>query len=81
MKELGRYSQREHKDLIQFLLNYNWKDIYLVGEEFCDVNESEHIRCYQNVDILKSKMDIESYSDTHFLLKGSRSMKLESLLD
>jgi UDP-N-acetylmuramoyl-tripeptide--D-alanyl-D-alanine ligase len=81
MKELGSFSFQEHYDLIQFIKSYKWEQIYLVGEEFCKSNSHKDIQCFENVDKLKTILDFNAFENSHFLLKGSRSMKLEKLLE
>lgn len=80
MKELGGYSLDEHQKLIQFIQQYHWTGVFLIGEEFrlCKFNDT--IEWYPNVEELKKKLDLGNFNNTHFLLKGSRSMGIERML-
>lgn len=78
MFELGDYAAAEHETVVQLLQQHGFKDVMLVGKEFCKVKNVSFEQfettalCF---DALKGR-SIEGYT---ILIKGSRSMKMESL--
>ncbi|MFK7809804.1 MAG: UDP-N-acetylmuramoyl-tripeptide--D-alanyl-D-alanine ligase [Saprospiraceae bacterium] len=82
MLELGEYSESEHNQMVDLAIRLNFSGIWLVGEAFAKTKQkADHLRRFKNVDELKVWYDSNSESDAHFLLKGSRGIQLESLLD
>lgn len=82
MKELGDEKVIMHQEILDYLSEYKWKDIFLVGPIFKEAALNRQFKCYDTVDALKS--NIEDFSSFEkgsiILLKGSRSMQLEQLL-
>jgi UDP-N-acetylmuramoyl-tripeptide--D-alanyl-D-alanine ligase len=79
MAELGMDSLKEHKDIIKEIDKHQWKDVILVGGDFMKVDHTyrkfnssvEAGEWLQNVNVQNS----------FFLIKGSRSMQMEKLLE
>jgi UDP-N-acetylmuramoyl-tripeptide--D-alanyl-D-alanine ligase len=79
MAELGMDSLKEHKDIIKEIDKHQWKDVILVGGDFMKVDHTyrkfnssvEASEWLQNVNVQNS----------FFLIKGSRSMQMEKLLE
>ena len=79
MAELGSDSLEEHKELVRLIEKYSWKNVVLVGGDFAKV---PHSYIYFN-NALEAK---EWYRQQHFtnttvLVKGSRSMQMEEVLN
>jgi UDP-N-acetylmuramoyl-tripeptide--D-alanyl-D-alanine ligase len=79
MAELGETSIQEHQNIIQEIAKHQWKDVLLVGGDFMKTDHP-----YQKFATpaeagtwLKNKNPEKSY----LLIKGSRSMQMEKLLD
>jgi UDP-N-acetylmuramoyl-tripeptide--D-alanyl-D-alanine ligase len=83
MKELGSDAIPLHRELLEYAQTYPWDKIVLVGPLFKQAAEGLDALCYTDVQELKQEYGqlIESWTDHTVLLKGSRSMKLELLLD
>ncbi len=81
MLELGKYSSSEHTLLIKFLEDQYFINAILVGTEFCSVIQSSSIPCYKNVDELIEHFRSNPVKEHSILLKGSRGIKLEKLLE
>ncbi len=82
MLELGEYSDTEHDNILKFADTLPIEQILTVGAEFGVVNyKSDRIKHFKDVDALKEWFTEQSFSNTYFLLKGSRGIRLEKLLD
>ncbi len=84
MLELGDVSNMEHQAIVNHLLQQDFKSGYLVGNEFgvCDFGSDHRIQHYQSVDELKIHLKSSPLvKDTKVLLKGSRGIGLEKLLN
>ncbi|MEM7102199.1 MAG: UDP-N-acetylmuramoyl-tripeptide--D-alanyl-D-alanine ligase [Bacteroidota bacterium] len=88
MKELGHESTAEHQAIIDLLneltdSKFPISNTILVGEEFYQLSYfvSEKLKFYRDTGALKDWFSKQKFTDTHFLIKGSRSIGLERLLD
>ena len=78
MMELGAESIAEHEALVQLIGQYQWKAVVLVGGDFGHV---QHPYLYfPNSAEAKAWLDAQQFEQTHLLIKGSRSFKMESVL-
>ncbi|HVZ96718.1 MAG TPA: UDP-N-acetylmuramoyl-tripeptide--D-alanyl-D-alanine ligase [Chitinophagaceae bacterium] len=79
MMELGADSEKEHKALINLIGKYKWHKVVLVGKNF---NEPDH----NYIKFDTSAQAQEWWKHQHFenaqiLIKGSRSMQMEKVLE
>ncbi len=79
MLELGSYSFKEHQAVIEQANSFQFNEIILVGKEFAAI-EKEGIKYFDNVNVLKDWFIKKAFENTHFLIKGSRGIRLEQLL-
>ena len=79
MLELGKFSEVEHVRVAQQAIDLNLDQVILVGDEFAKVKK-DGILYFKNVNDLKEWFTKKDFHETHFLLKGSRGIKLEELL-
>ena len=77
MLELGIYAEDEHQRLLDLVLQQDFNEIYLVGQEF---PLEKGCKYYPDWQSLKQKLDFTKYHQTAFLIKGSRSIALENLV-
>ena len=82
MKELGQDTIKEHHELGRILARFHFDRILLCGQSIIEVMDNNpnavHFESRQMlVNYLKSK----KYTDTTFLVKGSRSMGLEEVVE
>src|SRR5690242_630545 len=79
MMELGTDSKKEHESLIKLIDTYNWKRVVLVGKNF---NELDHpyIR-FDNSTQAREWLQQEHPENVQILIKGSRSMQMEKVLE
>ncbi len=80
MKELGTYSEEEHRKLGEIIKPYNFKEIIFIGQEFRDIKIS-HSKYFESIIEFKDYFRIENYSNTYILIKGSRANQLEKVLE
>jgi UDP-N-acetylmuramoyl-tripeptide--D-alanyl-D-alanine ligase len=79
MAELGTDSQKEHKDIIKEIDKHQWKDVILVGGDFMKVDHT--YRKFNSSTEAGEWLKNMDPKDSYFLIKGSRSMQMEKLLD
>lgn len=85
MKELGEESQTLHKHLIELILSLPLNRIVLVGKEFGSAyhamdTQRGNVMLADTIEEIRNTWDWSQCKDTAVLLKGSRSMHLETLL-
>lgn len=78
MMELGEESVLEHQELIALIENYNWDDVALIGGDFNKV--SHRYKYFEDTAQAKSWFNELSFTNSYFLIKGSRSIQLEKLV-
>ena len=79
MKELGNETKKEHQDLITEIQKYKWEKVILVGNEFDEIPEG--IFYFNDVYEVKDWIDEQAFKNRLILIKGSRSMQLEKVLN
>lgn len=80
MKELGIYSEEEHKAITYLALACHFEEIILVGKEFEKCAKSNGLLWFDETNSLKIWFNQNQPTDAHILIKGSRSVGLEKLL-
>ena len=81
MKELGEYSKDEHQALVDYLQTLDTSESLFFGNEFSTCLLAGNQTFYANKASLKDHLLRQSKSPCSILIKGSRSCKLEELLD
>lgn len=79
MMELGDESIAEHQSIVDLLRHYSWKHVVLVGGDYAKVDHP--FIFFPHVAEAKSWYRQQQFRDTYLLIKGSRSMKMESVLE
>ena len=79
MMELGDESVAEHKALVALIDNYQWNNVVLVGQSFKELNH----KYTQLNDSYEAKQWFQDHKveNSAVLIKGSRSMKMEKILE
>ena len=79
MMELGAESKKEHAAIISLIEKYKWYAVVLVGKEF---NETENpYTNYENSLQARDWLKHEHLLNAQILIKGSRSMQMEKVLE
>ena len=79
MRELGDYTHLEHQNVVNMLAERKADVVYLVGEEYRLTTSPYPI--FDTVGDLRAYLEQHPLRDRKILLKGSRSTKMETLLD
>lgn len=79
MRELGHESAEEHHKIIMLLKELDFKNVMLVGEEFKKVNDSYD--SYTDIDELIEHIKENDISGCKILVKGSRGVRLEKVIN
>ena len=79
MRELGHESAEEHHKIIMLLKELDFKNVMLVGEEFKKVNDSYD--SYTDIDKLIEHIKENDISGCKILVKGSRGVRLEKVIN
>lgn len=79
MAELGKESMHEHQEIISLIDQYNWHAVALVGGDF--LNTTHKYTSLENASAAKEWFNQQSFEDAYILLKGSRSMAMEKILE
>ena len=78
MMELGKESQEEHQQIISLLEESNWNHVILVGGDFKTTN---HKYIYFNSSLEASEwFKSQTFDHIAFLIKGSRAMAMEKVI-
>ena len=80
MLELGQYAQSEHQAIVDILKESNIQDAILVGPLFGTTN-AEGLNYFDNTQLVKKHFAKQAIQDHTILIKGSRGIALEQLLD
>jgi len=80
MFELGAYAEAEHKNIIQLCQDLKLENVMLVGSEFKKYNTSTYT-CFETTQEAKDSLTKSPLQDSFLFIKGSRGMKLETLLE
>lgn len=78
MMELGDKSNQEHKKIIDFINKLRIYKIYLIGKEFFNCKtDIENFSFFEDFNDFSQIFKLEK--DSYYLVKGSRSIKLERI--
>ena len=79
MAELGKESIDEHKAIVQLIDQFEWKDVVLVGGDFLKIDHRYH--SFPDATHAKDWLQKQSFDKAFLLIKGSRSMQMEKLIE
>lgn len=79
MAELGAESLQEHEGIVNLIQQYTWKDVVLVGGDFLKINHP--FKKMANSTEAAAWFRDQHFTNTYLLIKGSRSMQMEKVLE
>jgi UDP-N-acetylmuramoyl-tripeptide--D-alanyl-D-alanine ligase len=79
MMELGETSVGEHQALLNLIEQYHWEEVVLVGGDFSNLSHSYHY--FTDSNLAKEWLLSKNPQNVQILLKGSRSMKMEKVIE
>ncbi|MCF8429329.1 MAG: UDP-N-acetylmuramoyl-tripeptide--D-alanyl-D-alanine ligase [Bacteroidia bacterium] len=79
MFELGKYTEEEHQNMVDLCVNLNLQNVYLCGDNFMKTKNNFH--AFNTTNECKEFFKIHPLIGTNIFMKGSRSMRLEELLE
>jgi UDP-N-acetylmuramoyl-tripeptide--D-alanyl-D-alanine ligase len=79
MAELGSESETEHRELIDQLTKYPWKNVVLVGKEFNRIGHSYNQ--FADAQEARDWFKKQKFENMNILIKGSRSMQMEKTIE
>ena len=79
MMELGDESVKEHGDIIQLISNYKWDEVVVAGKDF--INLPSFILKFNSAEEIASWFKKQAFKNATILIKGSRSMAMEKVLE
>jgi UDP-N-acetylmuramoyl-tripeptide--D-alanyl-D-alanine ligase len=79
MAELGDESLDEHKAIVDLIRQHQWKNVVLVGGDFLKFDHPYIF--FENADGAREWLQQQHFEKTYLLIKGSRSMQMEKVLE
>lgn len=79
MAELGDESLHEHKAIVDLIKQYQWKNVVLVGGDFLKFDHP-FIK-FNTASAAKDWLQQQHFENTYLLIKGSRSIQMEKVLE
>lgn len=80
MRELGEYSEKEHSDILELISNAGIDNAILVGKEFFNISDKRY-PTFKTTEEAKEYLQANKVTGSTILVKGSRGIKLEILLE
>ncbi|MFO7719446.1 MAG: UDP-N-acetylmuramoyl-tripeptide--D-alanyl-D-alanine ligase [Gillisia sp.] len=82
MFELGETSAQEHQEIVNLIETMSFNRVFLVGSNFNNSNpKNETIEKFESFADLAEKIKETNFHNSYILVKGSRGMALERILD
>lgn len=81
MLELGMYSKQEHKDILNLLDDIPKENVFLTGKIFSEVASNKGWKTFENTEQLWNYLNNNPITTGYVLIKGSRGIQLERILD
>jgi len=80
MFELGESTVIEHQKIAELTTSLNFKEVYLIGKAF-STTSVKNASIFESFEMFKKTIDFSTFKNSSMLIKGSRGMALERILD
>jgi UDP-N-acetylmuramoyl-tripeptide--D-alanyl-D-alanine ligase len=82
MFELGTFTQKAHQEILDQLESTEIESILVVGEHFFRTQSNDpRVNRFKSLEEIKKYLNQNTFEHTDILIKGSRGMTMETLLD
>jgi len=81
MLELGETSGEEHQKIIELIETCDFEDVYLIGKEFKNTVSRKKEKKFEHIELLSNYLKTQPIENKLVLIKGSRGIHLEKILD
>ena len=81
MLELGEFTKEEHQKIADLAIQNEIDLLALVGSHFGEINKTSNIIHFDNSILAKEWFDKQNFGSTAILIKGSRSLKMEIIVE
>ena len=81
MFEMGPTADQEHDELLQWAVTFGFTQIYTLGQHFASISAHSGLTTPATMEELGAQVQHANYTHTAFLVKGSRGMKMEGVLN
>jgi UDP-N-acetylmuramoyl-tripeptide--D-alanyl-D-alanine ligase len=81
MLELGKNAAKAHREVLDYVLEMDCSEIFLVGSEFSKLDVHGNVRLFPSVVELDAWLCANPLKDMLILLKGSRGIGIEKIKD
>ena len=81
MLELGAESSAEHERIVELLAGFSAEKVFLVGKIYYSLEINQGYLQFQDVNELKAWLSKNKITDSNILIKGSRGIQLEKLIE
>jgi len=81
MLELGETSGAEHQTIVDYVEVQDFSDIFLVGPYFMKTTDRTKKKKFENVELLSNYLKTQPLENRLILIKGSRGIHLEKILE
>lgn len=80
MFELGKDAKKEHQRIIDLLKDKDFKQVILVGKDFSSIQNAGNYTAFKTTEAAGVYLNHQKLSGNTILIKGSRGMQLETLV-
>lgn len=80
MLELGSYSEKEHRKILDLIDEHQFSTVYLVGGSFKELASDYRYQYFENTALLEEALQSNPLIHKHILIKGSRGNHLETVV-
>ncbi len=81
MMELGTHTDEEHRRLLQAVFEHSFERVILVGDYFGNSKANYPVLHFQDTELVAEWLRANQVKGATYLIKGSRKMQLEKLVD